>query len=466
MKKIESFLKSNYYPLIIATLGFIGWALPTNFLWLNNVLILLVILFLVLILSFYKNTKYIIPILISIMFMINVQEIGAKDLEGVTIYHFILGLIIVGLIINFIRFKVKFRFDFIAFGLLLIALSYFIPLAYMPITNAVYSVSITGIVYVLVYVFFISTSKLTTDEILNYFFFASLQLLTIMVYKMGTGFLELIKQNNLEDTISKGLKNGWGGTDYGFGNINDLTIHLAILSSGIFYKVFKNPKKYFYWIFAVIGVTAIVFSGSRGGLITLFLTLLAYYIVLLARGSKEHIIAVHVLMFGALALMLANTKIISILYENFIQGGFGDLDVFSTGRITLYKEAIEVFKEYPVFGAGWTTLEANNVDRIQVFHSTVFHTLAIGGVFGAIAVTVYVVASYQAMFKNRKFNVLILGIPWTTTMIHGLFDNTVHMVIFTLLTILMFTGIKTENQAEVNSKDIMFKDLKIDQVIS
>jgi len=39
---------------------------------------------------------------------------------------------------------------------------------------------------------------------------------------MGTNFIQLIKNNSLEETIAIGLNNSWGSSDYGFGNINDL----------------------------------------------------------------------------------------------------------------------------------------------------------------------------------------------------------------------------------------------------
>lgn len=461
MKKIEKFLESNLYPLIAAFLGFIAWTLPNNFLWLNNTIMILLVLMAVFLLSFFKNTKYIIPIALSLMFMINVQKIGIEDIEGISVYHVLIGLAIFGLTVHFIRFKYQFKFDFIAFGLLLIAISYFIPMAYMPFSSLFLFVSMTGILYVLFYLFFISTAKVTTDEILNYFFFASLQLLAILAYSMGTSFYELIQKNNLTDTISKGIKSGWGGNDYGFGNINDLTIHLAILSSGIFYKVLKNPKKYFYWLFVVIGVLAVIFSGSRGGVLALILILFVNYIMLFVYGTKEQILFGNLLILVFGLVMFINKDVFLILYENFIQGGLDDLDSFSSGRIKLYKQAVEIFKEYPLFGAGWTTFEADNIDRLQVFHSTIFHTLAISGLFGLIAVFVFTIACFVSLLKKLTLNVLILGVPWTMTMLHGLIDNTIHMVIFTFLTILIFTAVQTSDKTLKKEEEDIFNQALI-----
>ena len=147
------------------------------------------------------------------------------------------------------------------------------------------------------------------------------------------------------------------------GNINDLNIHLAILSSGIFYKTIKHPKNYFYWLFAILYVVLIVFSGSRGGAITLVLLLFSYYIMLYVYGTKEQIIIVNVLLFVVMGLAFAFKDIFLIFFESFLQGGVEDMNRFSSGRIQLYKDAIEILK-YPGWDY-WTTFEAENVNRIK-----------------------------------------------------------------------------------------------------
>lgn len=444
MKKTEKFLNSNLYPLLVALIGFIAWVVPDNFLWLNNALILTLVVVVVLLLSFFKNTKYIIPILLSLLFTINVEGLGIQDIEGISIYHVMVTLALVGLVIHFIRFRHKVKFDFIAFGLLLIAISYIIPMFYMPFSNMLLAISVTGFLYLLFYLFFISTAKVKTDDVLNYFFYASLQLVAILTYSIGINFIKLLLENNLADTISIGLATGWGGKDYGFGNINDLTIHLAILSSGMFYKILKSPKNFLYWIFVILGILLVLLSGSRGGIITLILILFAYFIMLFAYGDRYHIFFVSALVLVSSALMLVYKDVFAIFYQNFVKNGIDDLDGFSSGRIQLYKDAIEVFKQYPIFGAGWTTLEIGNQNRIQVFHSTIFHTLAISGIFGLVSVFVFTVASFVEMFKKLSVNMLTLLVPWTATMLHGLIDNTIHMTIFTVLAIVLFTAVHNE----------------------
>lgn len=465
MKKIERFLNSDFYPLILAIIGFIAWALPNEFLWLNySIIIMLIVVFIVL-LTLFKNTKHVIPLILSLLFTVNIQNIGVKEIEGIGIFHLIAVLIIIGLVIHFIRFKHEFKFDWISLTLLIIAITYIIPMFYMPFTGLLFSISMSGLIYVLFYLFFRSTAAVKTDQVLTYFLYASLQLMAVMLYSMGTGFYELIQTNSLLETFEKGLRTSWGRADYGFGNINDLIIHFTVLSSGIFYKILKKPKNYAYWLLAILGILVILLSGSRGGFLSLIIVLFVYFIILVAYGERHQVIFASILVVISGAIIYFSRDLAVIFYNNFIQGQIDDLDAFSSGRIKLYKDALRVFKEYPLFGAGWTyAFEEGNVDRIQIYHSTIFQTLAISGIAGIIAVFAFTVACFSALLKKSKFSVLVLGVPWTAAMIHGLIDNTIHMVIFTALTIVMFSAIQNEDDVITKREKDFFDFLTMDQI--
>ena len=131
------------------------------------------------------------------------QNIGVKDVEGLGIFHLIAILTITGLVIHFIRFKHKFKFDWIALSLLLIAITYIIPMFYMPFTGLLFSISMSGFIYVLIYLFFRSTAEVKTDQVLTYFLYASMQLMAIMLYSMGKGFYELIQNNTFIETFER-----------------------------------------------------------------------------------------------------------------------------------------------------------------------------------------------------------------------------------------------------------------------
>lgn len=465
MKKTEKFLNSDFYPLILAIIGFIAWSLPNELLWLNNAIVIGFVVLFILLLALFKNTKHVIPVILSLLFTVNMQNIGVKDVEGLSIFHLIAVLMISGLIIHFIRFKHKFKFDWIALSLLLIAITYIIPMFYMPFTGLLFSISMSGFIYVLLYLFFRSTADVKTDQVLTYFLYASVQLMAIMLYSMGSGFYELIQTNSLLETFEEGLRTSWGKVDYGFGNINDLIIHFTILSSGIFYKIIKRPKNYSYWFLALIGVSVVILSGSRGGFISLLIVIFLYLIMLVVYGEKHQIVFVSFLALSLGAFIYVYNDLAVVFYNNFIQGKIDDLDAFSSGRIKLYKDALRVFKEYPLFGAGWTyAFEEGNVDRILIYHSTIFQTLAISGIAGMLAVFAFTISAFSTLLKKNSFNVLALGIPWAASMIHGLIDNTIHMIVFTTLTIIMFSAIQNEDDVITSRQKDHINFLTVDEM--
>ncbi len=454
MKQIKKFLDSYFYPIIIAFIGFLSWVLPDSLLWLNNTLIVILLSLMVFVLIMFEDSKYGIPLFLSLVFTVNTQELNVDAVAGFSIFYLMFIMIVVGFVGHIIRFKPKFKFDLIALALLLIAVTYVIPLIYMGVSVESFAISISGFIYLAFYLFFKNTSKATVEDVLVYFFFASIQLMGEMLYPMVKEFFVLIKTETLSETFKIGLKTHWGIVDYGFGNINDLTIFLTILSSGIFYMILKKPNNYLYWLFALLSVISILMSGSRGGLISLVLILFIFFIILVTYGEHHQIFFASSLLVILALTVVVFQDVAIVFYNNFIQGGLDDLDAFSSGRISLYEQALKVFKEFPMFGSGWTyQYEVGNTNRIQIYHSTIFHTLAVTGLAGMAAVFGYTVISFRSLLKRLNLPVLIFGASWMIAMIHGLIDNTVHMVIFTTITVIMFAAIERKEVKHTSDKD-------------
>lgn len=467
MKQIERFLNSQIYPLITAILAFVAWYFKGDLIMVNYGIITGFLVIITVILAFFKDTKHVIPLALGLMFMINIEQIGLTEIREFSIVYIVFGLSIIGLAVHFLRFKHKFKFDWMTLSFLLIAVTYVIPMVYMPYSNTSLVISFFGFVYVILYLFFKNTSTARAETILTYFFYASLTILAQILYSFGTGFLEAFQANNsIEETLILGLQSSWSAIDYGYGTINDVIIYFTVLSSGMLYKIVKSPKNFLYWIVLALSTAAIILSGSRGGYLSWAVLLIAFYIILVVYGKKAQVIFATVLVLAVVGLGVYRLDIAKIFYENFVQGGIRELDAFSSGRITLYKNAWETFKQYPYFGAGWTyKLQEGNTNRIQIYHSTIFHTLAISGIAGAVAVAFFVIIAFIILLKKMNLKVAFLGLTWVVTMLHGLVDNTVHMIIFTLLTIFMFTAIQREEEISSDEKKQEFYDfLFIDQL--
>ena len=99
-----------------------------------------------------------------------------------------------------------------------------------------------------------------------------------------------------------------------------------------------------------------------------------------------------------------------------------------TNRTLLFKEAIELFKLYPLFGVGqgyynpegWLSL---NVVIAYNFHSTFFHVLATMGILGVLSYIFYFVQRYRIiMAKNTAFN-LFAFFSFTMFEMYGMVDT-------------------------------------------
>ncbi len=285
-----------------------------------------------------------------------------------------------------------------------------------------------------------------TDEsyMMRVLFFASLLLLAELAYNIGLGYFLENLDKPLRERISLGMKASWYHGDFGWANINDVVIHITLLMGAQFYFIVKYPKNILYWIFPLLTGFIVFVSASRGGYLSIALSFMLYIPYVLKKTNKWGILNM-IYAFILVGLTLYELRlVVEIAYEIAIQGGFEDLDSFSSSRITLYKHALDIYKEFPVFGGGWEAMiDIGNPDRIQVFHSTLFHTLAVMGTFGLLGLFYYFYQTFKYLFTKRNLAKSLILIGIIVSQIHGLIDNTMYMIIYTLATLMLFSMLET-----------------------
>ena len=130
----------------------------------------------------------------------------------------------------------------------------------------------------------------------------------------------------------------------------------------------------------------------------------------------------------------------------------------SNGRVTLYKEAMQIFMESPlhmVLGAGicYKTVIGDTMAGIQlkpiIYHSTFFETLVMGGIFGIIMLIIHLIAKYKTTFKLPIIFSLTVGIGFILVDIYGLIDNTYHMYYFMVPFVITLAVLDTYNYSKV-----------------
>ena len=132
IEKIKKGLDSTYYLLGVVIAMIIFWAIPYTLLEINilkyqetvklfeNIALILIGIFILLTLSFYENIFYIVPIIVFVPFMFS----HSFDVYTTPKCIYVaIGLLILGLIIHFIRFKPKFKRGHFLLGISLLGIT-------------------------------------------------------------------------------------------------------------------------------------------------------------------------------------------------------------------------------------------------------------------------------------------------------------------------------------------------------
>ena len=453
MKKFESFLNSGYYIVLIFSITLLAWSFyketpPHAFNLYNMIGVFLLILVNTILLSLYKNTLYTIPVVISFLFIINKSNIDFSDTGrlGFPMVAFIVFWI--GYIIHYIRFKPTFKRKTFFWGLLFIGLSYMIPLIYTPFSLSGFVISFMGLAYLILYVFYSNTIKGNLDYLFKILLFANI----LLTFQVGIYLYRGYLLNPGLDIYHR-IYAGWG-RNLGWANINDMCFYIALTFPSYLYFIFKKPNTYLIWFMMILPTAVVILSKSRGGIIGYVIVVLGTIIFFLLRGNKKHL--THGVIFLAITVVIAYLvrEVFYIWWDFFLQSIGDDLNDFSTGRIEIYKFGFEVFKDYPLFGGGWLSVNdfpGGNLfgGRVFMYHSTLIQALAAMGLFGLLALIVHYYQIFFYVFKHQTLEKFLFLIGYLASQAHGLIDNVQYAVPYSILIVIILSIFET---AETSTK--------------
>lgn len=209
------------------------------------------------------------------------------------------------------------------------------------------------------------------------------------------------------------------GVEYGSGRIsmgpnnnpNELGISLAIGVCFILYKL--DLKKFWSMFLSFVGIFLFVYvvllTGSRKSFLSIAL-IIVYWLVFVAfkEGGRSKLnglimfVLLAIIGYSALNVMLKDSVLILRLYDLFRSG--------DKTRKGMYKAAIELFMQNPVFGIGF-----NNYRILSGYgtysHSTYAEALACTGIVGAFLYFYpygILLMKYKKLFLNRDVSYLLM----------------------------------------------------------
>ncbi len=430
MTKIENFLNSNLYIASVFLFTFISWSFlfetpPFYFNVFNMFGLFILVLTITLCLSFFSNSLYALPPSMGMFFVVNHPSL---TFDTTTLFFPILMMILLvsGFIIHLVRFKPILKKGRFYLGFLLLAFAYVIPLIYTPFQFKAIPVSMMAFFYFVFYVFFRSTMKGNLDFLFKLLLSINLLMCAQMAVYLLMGFL-----GHPELSFYERLFVGWD-RNLGWANVNDMCFYIALTFPSYIYFIFKKPKTYLNWFLMLIPILIVILSKSRGGIIGFGASIAGIIYFAIYQGEKVQL--KHGLIFGIFLIVFfyINKDIIYLWWTYFNDTATGDLNEFSSNRLFLYREGWRMFLRYPLFGAGWMSIDRVAItwyetygayQRLFMYHSTFFHTIATMGLFGLGALILHFTQIFKFLLKKMTLEKYLFMIGFVASQLHGLIDN-------------------------------------------
>ena len=448
---IEQLLKGRIYPVLMVLVSLMIWSfryyIPSEHLIGVSFfgLFLLSIPFF-LISSFYENTIYTVPIIFGMVFSLGIPDMGLDTFDLALIGFLNIFLVVAGMILHVIKFKPSLRLKTLGVSLILVSISFILPEFSKPFIPVGFMLSLLGVFYLIVYLYYANTIKGNQlHYLMRVFMLTGLLLAAQLIFMWSDGFLVWEGTDFIMDFMS--MFNLGSGSVPGWGNINDLTIHLVLFSASVIYYLYKYPTKIFPWLYLAFSAFWIYVSNARGSMVTVSMLGLGTIIYAIFKRNKRQLINLLVTTLLALIVVLIFLPTVQQIWESFYETiDFDNPDSMLTGRITLWfyheDSAWMSFLKDPVVGTGWYNqlwILGAYQNRITIYHSTLFQVLATGGVFG-LGVLIYQFVCIGRIFKrNIRFKaVSAFMFTYLLSQLHGLIDNTQYMVHFSIITYITF----------------------------
>lgn len=458
---IEKYLKSKWYLLTIVSLVFIGWHVRVGGKLLgqhlfNTLIMILLIVIWFFVVSFYDNMAYGIPIIMGYSYLFNSTDLNLKTFSEFLPLLIAAIIFVLGIIIHVVRFRKKIKPGRLTLGLTLMALASLIPFIYVKFSFPIFILSLVGIFHLLEYTIFDNYAKIDTKHFILLLYYLS-WLITLQAWTRYTGYI--VKHGF--SSLPNGIRDSWGKFgNFGWGVTNDVMIHLLLLLPSHLYFIIKNPKRFSYWLGLMFIMITFAISGSRGGVMGLFIAVPFYIYILIRYGNRDvrrNLILFTILFLGAI---IYSGQIIKYIWDGFI----ASLDNPTTGRTDLWRRAIEVFKKYPLFGGGWgaETMNWGSDRRVIVYHSTFFHTLAIMGIYGIIAVAINWWESFIIMCRKISLEKWIILVGFISSQAYGMVDITQHAAWYMSILTIQLLAIEKPTVRTVATYDLINMDIKLD----
>lgn len=384
---------------------------------------------------FFKNLKQLVVVALIYSFA------GYCDSINTITYSFILVLIslFISLIIHLLFYKEKLKINKYTLSFLAIFLCFGCGGLFCNDENFIFdSQRLITIIFrisaILIFfcVFFISNhTKVNFIEIAK-----SMSMLNLLIC-----FEIIIKASSYIGAFEKFMSENfyliWGMK-------NTICIPVMMTLPFVLWFVFQNTKfKFLYIIQAILNLFSIFLMFSRTAFIFFIPELLLVLIGGISYKFKINFkISIKKILIGILIVCLTLFCFYIFykdeIYKMFTTEIFFRLNTFFS-RVTIWKRALEIYRDNQWFGIGYIGSFNFYVDvgqgAYQAVHQTIFQVLFLSGNFGLIIFMYHIYTKYSKLFYKMNFDKFIIFVSYLSAAAIGLVDLTYFQTIFLLLLI-------------------------------
>ncbi len=379
------------------------------------------------ILVFNKNTFNAIPFYVNMLFMISQTE---WSLESIPVYLYYLPVpVILGFVFHALKYKINLFQGKMALPLLLMFAAMVSTLFIIEEISMNYLFYIAvGLVYLFTYLFFKASFKGDNLKVLIRLF---------VITGVMISFQVLIFYLRVED-IAYALRHKQ--IDLGWGISNFIATYLVMFISTMFYFMKKYKFHSFWIILAFFEIIMLLFTLSRGGILSFAITLIPLVVFLYYGYEKKVKLTLNIILGLSLVGLLVYFRLdyFTTVFERLSEDFFDD-----SGRFDLWIEAYDKFINNPLLGVG--VFARVDESYFGFYHNTILHTMATLGTVGLVSILWQFLVVVIIFFKKWNIEKAILLIALFGANIHGMVDNVYYMPQFMVIFFIIIAAVENHN---------------------
>lgn len=241
----------------------------------------------------------------------------------------------------------------------------------------------------------------------------------------------------------------------GWGLSNFIAITVSVLIPLTFYLYLDNSKNKLALFAVVLEFLVVLITLSKGAYLAwtvLVIPMIGYAFISMKKTKRILLDGVLILIFlGGLFLVIRNTSWLWEAMKRYLdnmdeRGWFND-----PGRIKIYKTGFDLFKKYPLLGAGSYTGQYYLEQNIN-FHNYFIQTIASLGSLGLISFGYFIFCVVKKAWVKDPFNIMVIFILVEMS-IHGLVDTTWYNPLIMVILAFVFPNLR-EKAVEKNLENL------------